>query len=182
MNYHVFKKSKEKSGKKVFKWYYYYSQNGKRIQKACKGCNNRSEAESYIRTLPALNTFCTKLKIKDIAKNMFLTGSDHVSRREQFGLSVSKETLQISRGYTTQIIEKWGECNISELTPKEILQYLFKIERSGSWKNSYLSVFNEIFQAGDGWEAVGTAFFTLYLCITYAASDVGRRFEKLYRT
>ena len=77
---------------------------------------------------------------------MFLSGSDHVSRREQFGLSVSKETLQISRGYTTQIIEKWGECNISELTPKEILQYLFKIERSGSWKNSYLSVFNEIFQ------------------------------------
>ena len=108
MDYHVFKKSKEKSGKKVFKWYYYYTQNGKRIQKACKGCNNRFEAEAYIRTLPSLNTISAELKIKDIAKDMFLLGSDHVSRREQFGLSVSKETLQISCGYTTQIIEKWG--------------------------------------------------------------------------
>lgn len=146
MDYHVFKKPRLKGGKRIYKWYYYYTQNGKRVQKVCKGCNNRSEAESYIRTLPSIGVADTKLKIKDIAKNMFLTGSDHVSRREQFGLSVSKETMQISRGYILKIIEQWGEYNIDTLAPKEILQYLFKIERSGSWKNSYLSVFNEIFQ------------------------------------
>ena len=54
MDYHVFKKPKIKNGKKVYKWYYYYTQNGKQIQKACKNCNNRSDAESYIRSLPPL--------------------------------------------------------------------------------------------------------------------------------
>ena len=55
MDYHVFKKPQIKNGRKVYKWYYYYMQNGKQIQKACKGCSNRSDAESYIRTLPPLN-------------------------------------------------------------------------------------------------------------------------------
>lgn len=146
MDYHVFKKPRLKGGKRIYKWYYYYTQNGKRVQKVCKGCNNRSEAESYIRTLPPIGVADTKLKIKDIAKNMFLIGSEHVSRREQFGLSISQETLRISRGYITQIIERWGDCYIDSLEPREILQYLFKVERSGSWKNSYLSVFSEIFQ------------------------------------
>ena len=50
MDYHVFKKPKIKNGKKIYKWYYYYTQNGKQIQKACKNCNNRSDAESYIRS------------------------------------------------------------------------------------------------------------------------------------
>ena len=28
MDYHVFKKPKIKNGKKIYKWYYYYTQNG----------------------------------------------------------------------------------------------------------------------------------------------------------
>ncbi|MGP1444792.1 hypothetical protein [Treponema sp.] len=47
MDYHVFKKPKIKNGKKVYEWYYYYTQNGKQIQKACKNCNNRSDAELH---------------------------------------------------------------------------------------------------------------------------------------
>lgn len=94
---------------------------------------------------PLIGVADTKLKIKDIAKNMFLTGSEHVSLREQFGLSISQETLRISRGYITQIIEKWGDYYIDSLEPREILHYLFKVERSGSWKNSYIG-FSEIFQ------------------------------------
>ena len=53
MDYHVFKKPKIKNGKKIYKWYYYYTKNGRQIQKACKNCSNRSDAESYIRTLPS---------------------------------------------------------------------------------------------------------------------------------
>ena len=146
MDYHVFKKPKIKNGKKIYKWYYYYTQNGKQIQKACKNCNNRSDAESYIRSLPPLQDKSASITVKDIAQTMFLTGSDHVSRRSQLGLSVLLETLQISRGYVEQIIEKWGNYDIRTLNPKEIMQYLFTVKRSGSWKNSYLSVFSEIFQ------------------------------------
>ena len=146
MDYHVFKKPKIKNGKKIYKWYYYYTQNGKQIQKACKGCNNRSDAESYIRTLPPLNNKNMNITVKDIAQTMFLTGSEHMSRRLQLGLSVSPETLHISRGYIERIIEKWGNYDILTLNPKEIMHYLFTVDRSGSWKNSYLSVFAEIFQ------------------------------------
>jgi hypothetical protein len=52
--YHVFRKNKKtRAGVSFFRWYYYfYDQNGKKIQKACQGCNTRTEAENFIRTLP----------------------------------------------------------------------------------------------------------------------------------
>lgn len=148
MDYHVFKKSRIVGGKKIHKWYYYYWQNGKQIQKVCKDCTNRSMAESYICTLLSLDarSVAYNTKIKTIAKNMFLPGSEHISRHEQLGLSVTHETLQSMRGYIEQIVRKWGNYNITELKPKEIMSYLFTVDRSGSWKNSYLSAFSEIFQ------------------------------------
>jgi hypothetical protein len=47
MEYHVFKKPKTKKDGKIFhRWYYYfYNSEGKKIQKACPGCRNRSDAE-----------------------------------------------------------------------------------------------------------------------------------------
>ena len=146
MEYHVFKKPRIKNGKKIYKWYYYYTLNGKQIQKVCKNCLNRADAESYIRTLQPLSSLKNKIMIKDIAEKMFLEGSSHISRRKQLGLSVSKETLRISRGYIVKIIKKWGDVDILNLKEKDVLEYLFKINRSGSWKNSYLSVFSEIFK------------------------------------
>ena len=79
MDYHAFKKPKIKNGKKIYKWYYYYAQNGKQIQKACKNYNNCSDAESYIRSLPPLQNKSTSITVKDTAQTMFLTGSSHVS-------------------------------------------------------------------------------------------------------
>lgn len=146
MDYHVFKKPRIKNGKKIYKWYYYYVQDGKQIQKVCKNCLNRSDAESYIRTLPPLHYLKNRITIRDIAQEMFLEGCDHVLRRKQLGLSVSKETLRISRGYIIKIIEKWGDVDILNLKEKDVLEYLFTVDRSGSWKNSYLSVFSEIFK------------------------------------
>jgi hypothetical protein len=53
--YHVFKKQKKtKAGKAFFRWYYYFTnRDGKKIQKACRGCRTREEAENFIRTIPA---------------------------------------------------------------------------------------------------------------------------------
>jgi hypothetical protein len=53
--YHVLKKSKKDyAGKLFYRWYYYfYDQNGKKIQKACRGCHTRQEAESFIRSIPS---------------------------------------------------------------------------------------------------------------------------------
>jgi hypothetical protein len=49
--FHVFRKPKKlKSGEKVYRWYYYYyTEDGKQVQKACRKCKNRKEAENYVR-------------------------------------------------------------------------------------------------------------------------------------
>jgi hypothetical protein len=54
MDYHVFKKPvKGRSGRQIHRWYYYWTgPDGSQIQRVCKGCKNRSDADNYIRTLP----------------------------------------------------------------------------------------------------------------------------------
>jgi hypothetical protein len=53
--YHVFKKpKKDRAGKRFYRWYYYfYDQSGKKIQKACRGCRTRLEAENFVSAIPA---------------------------------------------------------------------------------------------------------------------------------
>ena len=155
MDYHVFKKPKIKNGKKIYKWYYYYTQNGKQIQKACKGCSNRSDAESYIRTLPPLNQK-NNITIADVAQNMFILDSAHLKRRMQLGKSIDLKTIIGYRSYVKKIIQVWGNYEIENIQAKEILEYLFSVEHSGSWKNSYIYVFNEIFDEAIWYHCVFT--------------------------
>jgi hypothetical protein len=51
--YHIFKKpKKDNAGKRFYRWYYYfYDQYGKKIQKACRGCRTRPEAEDFINAI-----------------------------------------------------------------------------------------------------------------------------------
>ena len=155
MDYHVFKKPRIKNGKQIYKWYYYYTQNGKQIQKICKNCNNRSDAESYIRTLPPLSQKA-KITIADVAKDMFILDSAHLKRRMQLGKSIDLKTIIGYRSYVKEIIQVWGSYEIENIQAKEILEYLFSIERSGSWKNSYIYVFNEIFDEAIWYHCVFT--------------------------
>ena len=153
IDYHVFRKkkisNKKDNGKnKVFyRWYYYYTDaSGKRIQRACPKCKNRTDAESYIRTLPPLpGADNPDLLVADIAKTMYIPGSDHVDRRRQLGKSTQIETLCESRVYVDYIIREWGDRNIKDVDPGSVVDYLFKIKKSGSWKNRYITIFKEIF-------------------------------------
>jgi hypothetical protein len=51
--YHIFKKLvKSKNGRFVYRWYFYYfGQDGHQVQRVCRGCGSRKEAEDYIRNL-----------------------------------------------------------------------------------------------------------------------------------
>jgi hypothetical protein len=53
--YHVFNKPKKnRAGERFYRWYYYfYDQNGKKIQKACRGCRTRPGAENFVRSIPS---------------------------------------------------------------------------------------------------------------------------------
>jgi integrase len=176
LEYHAFRKPKVlKNGKTVHRWYYYWidAQSGKQIQKSCgRNIRSRADAEDYIRALPAppLKNPGTAaapgflsgnpherpqkmrnnpdMLVREIAETMFIPGSDHLSRRRQLKKSVSIETLKDKRVFIRYILEVWGDRTLCSLELDEVMNYLFLVDRSASWKNQYLCTLNEIYQEG----------------------------------
>jgi integrase len=148
MDFHVFRKPKKlKSGKTVHRWYYYYvDENKKQVQKACKGCKTRKEAEDYIRAVSGgASALAATALIKDIARDMFIPGGGHVDRLAQFGRVYDITSLLNARLYTRHIIDKWGERALASIDPTEVTKYLFSIDRSNQWKNRYKTIFSELY-------------------------------------
>ena len=151
MDYKIFRKSvKSKSGKIVRRWYYYWQDAaGIQHQKICKGCRNRSEADNYIRTIPGLMLPAIsppgEATISEIADNMYIPGSAHVSRRIQLGKSAELETMAECRRYIKVIISLWGDLRLCDLAVDHVMPYLFNVKKSGKWKNRFLDVLGEIY-------------------------------------
>jgi integrase len=150
MEFHVFKKPKKvkngKTVKTVHRWYYYYLDEGKRqVQKACRGCKTRKEAEDYIRALGGDTGRDKAALIRDIAADMFIPGGDHVNRLEQLGRVYDIITLLDARRFTKEIIKDWGGRPLASIDPTEVTVHLFKKARSGQWKNRYKKIFSEIY-------------------------------------
>jgi integrase len=168
MEYHAFRKPKKlKNGKTVHRWYYYYiDETGKQIQKSCGSkIKKREDAETYIRTLPppqravvqhngtaALDRQYTPptknpdMTIAEIAEKMFIPGSAHIKRRQQLNKSVTRETLIANYTFMKHITAVWGKRMLRTIELDEIMNYLFAVDRSPSWKNQYISALNEIYQ------------------------------------
>lgn len=145
MDYKIFKKTVVgKRGKTVRRWYCYYTDSsGVQKQRVCKGCSNRSEAMAFVSNLPPLSS--SGKTVREIARDMYLPGSDHVKRREAMGKSVLSLTMRESRIYLEDIIERWGGFDIERVDVAAVAAYLLDVKRSGSWKKRYVTVFNEVF-------------------------------------
>lgn len=144
MDYNIFQKKTVGKGKKTVKrWYYWFYKDGKQVQKVCKGCQNKAEAWAFVCALPPINREVAT--IREIAKDMFLPGSNHVKRRAAFGRGVLESTLKESRTYLEKIIEKWGSYDIRDVQVSDVGNYLLGVDRSGSWKKHYITVFYEIY-------------------------------------
>jgi hypothetical protein len=148
----VFRKPKVlKSGKKAYRWYYYWIDGGgKQIQRACSGCKTRGEAEDYIRALPLPDCACTesnrKVLIRDIAGDMYLPGSLHYKRRKAHGKSTDPDTRKEARGIINHIIADFGDIFIDELTQETVDTVLVGKDSSGSRKNRMIQILGEIYQ------------------------------------
>lgn len=145
MEYHIFKKSKYKNGKKITNWYYWYwnLEHTKQIQKACKGCKTKYEAELYIQKLNPLLPISPL--IKDICEAMYIPESMNFRRREQLGKSIKENTLKIKRMYKRQIIKDFGDMDIRDLTAPKLLRHLLLDGHSASWKNQYITTIEDVF-------------------------------------
>jgi integrase len=184
--YHVFKKPKKTAdGKPYYRWYYYYTDTtGKRVQKACIGCRNRQDAENYIRELPALDGAPGACLIKDIAAEMYLPGSAHVSRRRQLGKTVNMETLIEARRYIDEILKLWEEAPLKDIDADSVMDHLFSVNRSGSWKNRFLSVLKEIYIEAPryGYKAPAPAFPSFARNSKKADTFTGEELDRLFKT
>jgi integrase len=144
MDYHLFRKSRVKDGKKTRRWYYYYTEGGRQVQKSCKGCNTKAEADAYVKKLPP-RTGEAETLIKTIAETMYIPGGPHMSRRDQLGKPLTKSSMAEARVKIRLIMEEWGERTLRSLTVEEVGNYLFAKKKSGSWKRNFLKVLREIY-------------------------------------
>jgi hypothetical protein len=143
-DYHLFKKPRVKNGKIIRKWYYYYVVNGKQIQKSCKRCATKAEAEAFIQKLPRRSGINAVL-VKTVTENMFVPGSDHMKRRIQLGRPLQTYTMKEARHKMKIMMELWGDRTLESLTVEEVGNYLFSVEKSGSWKKLFTNNLKEVY-------------------------------------
>lgn len=145
-NYHIFKKSVQSKGKTVHKWYYYWNDplTGVMRQKVCKECKTQAEAYAFVSALPPLFVE-KKITIKEITKFMFVPGSDHVERNKKLGKKWDKATLRNKRFYLNLINQQFGDLELKDLTIPMVTEILIDYNRSGSWKNNYITAIRDIY-------------------------------------
>lgn len=87
------------------------------------------------------------MKIKELAETMYVPGLEHVRRLEMLGKKLSGKTLNQKKQLLGKIVQTFGDCDIEDLSIKEVMQYLLDLdeERSSSWKNRYLQVFKSLY-------------------------------------
>ena len=154
MFFHLFKKSYvSKNGKKSFHWFYWYyvPVTNIRKQKSCinpdgSSCSNKSEAEKFISDLPVPDKKTSFVCVHDIVKNMYIPGSKHYDRMVKYGRKLAEETLISNRRYVLLFDKLWGKLDICELTAPVVDSYLLDDKHSGSWKNSFIQIMNEVIQ------------------------------------
>ena len=149
MDYHIFRKPKIVNGKTVHRWYYYYIDpvTGKKVQKSCGKCKNQAEAYAFISNLSPLFESSKKIKIADIAKWMFIPGGDHLNRLEKLGRVLDIKTIKNKRHILEIIVENFGNLELKDLKIPMVIEFLSDDEdHSGSWKNNFLTVLNDLYE------------------------------------
>lgn len=109
--------------------------NGKKRQKLCKNASTKKQANLFLRKFKLENEYL----ISNITKEMYVPGSEHVHRLQQFGKKLSPETLYQKRYHIKLFSNEFGNYDIRELKIKDIELFLMKDKKhSASYKNNVL--------------------------------------------
>ena len=133
--------SMKNQGKKS--WYYYKENFDASclVLHICEGCESKGSAKSYVERLQE-----KRCLVKSIGAGMYAQSGPCYEKRRQFGKSVYKATLDQKKYFLNEINKDFGERPIQEIMEKEVEDLLLKSEKSGSWKNSYLETFLDIYK------------------------------------
>ncbi|MBO4320261.1 MAG: site-specific integrase [Treponema sp.] len=85
-----------------------------------------------------------RTKIKEIAASMYSDG--YTSRLEMMGRSMEAKTIKQKEMLLSIIVGEFGDRNLDDIKIKEVMSFLFYIDRSNSWKNRCLTVISEIYE------------------------------------
>ena len=141
--YHLFER--ERRGRSYF--YYWYEEQGKRIQKACgHSCDDKRSAVAYLEQLLKADLTEAKRKsslisitIKDFAKDMFIEGASHLARWAAKGKILKRQTIiQHRRHLAGYILPRFGHLRFAEITPTLIEDFLLEQRLSNSCRNTIL--------------------------------------------
>lgn len=146
---HLYQRTVVKNGKKIKAWYYwFYDENGKQIRRSCgkggKPCVLKRDAEAYIASLG--NNEPKKTVLNDYFSDMYTEGSLFLRKKEARGTVYTYRTLVHKRVFLKCVLDKFGNKNVNSLSVYEIDNWLVNLERSNSWKNSILSIFEDMFK------------------------------------
>lgn len=147
---HLYKRSIKKNGKIIKVWYYwYYDESGKQVRKSCgqngKPCLTKREAETFIANLD-LDKEKKDVTLSDFCTGMYDADSDYLRNKAAKGQSYYVTTLEQRRFILSMILQKFGEKKVSELSVSEIDSWLCDLNKSTSWKNIAILIFNEIYK------------------------------------
>ena len=145
--YHPFKKTvKGKNGKTKRVFYYWYYENGVQKQKVIKdkSCKSIYDAAVYCSQLPPPRG--KSAKIKNIAADMFIFGSEHLRRREQLGYSCKPATVRAKRQMLDCVVQQFGEYDLADVKIADVFNYLMRQSRTFGWKNRFISTLRDVYQ------------------------------------
>ena len=121
----------------------YEGHDGKIHHKTCSNCSTLKQAQRCLNLFMAKNNVYL---IKNIAADMFIPGSEHLSRMKQYGRTYAPETIYQKRYHIQYMIKYFGDRDIRYLSVKEIQNFLLADNHSGSYKNNFLDTIKLIYQ------------------------------------
>lgn len=124
-------------------WYYFCESEDRALLTLhlCEGCETKKSAAAYVNALKD-----NKFLVKSVSLGMYEKFSASYEKRRQFGKSVYKVTLDQKRRFVREINKTFGDVPIQEISEKDVENLLLSLPKSGSWKNSYLETFLDIYR------------------------------------
>lgn len=131
--------------KKSFKWYLHYRDyEGKKHQKLLKNCKTKKEAEACALKFSVLED--DQYLIRNITKDMYIPGSQHLTRLTTLGKKFADETLYQKRLQIEFMVKQFGDWDIRKLKVRDVELFLMQDElHSGAWKNNIIDTFATVY-------------------------------------
>ncbi|MCH5291375.1 MAG: site-specific integrase [Treponema sp.] len=87
-----------------------------------------------------------EILVKEVDVSMFVPQSEHVQRLGMLGKTFTEKTLQQKRCFIDFINAQFGERPLASLTLQDVIGYLMSVDRSGSWKNTFIGTLKAVYQ------------------------------------